>query len=399
MPQAPAVVASFGGGVASIMVPMTLLLRRLWPACILLGLLVLSAGPAAAPPQDTFLGVQHVVAVGDVHGGYDEFVAVLRAAHVIDAGGRWRAGRTHLVQTGDLLDRGAGSRKVMDLMMGLERQARSAGGRVHALLGNHEVMNLAGDLRYVSPGEYAAFATRGSATLRDRAYAALADPARKEDPAYREQWYAERPLGWVEHRQAFGPNGRYGKWIRQHNTAVRIDDYLFLHGGIGPSLATTPLREINERLRAEIASADVPQDGLAAGRDGPLWYRGLAQGSEDDLLPHVQQVLATHGVKHIVVGHTTTPGAVVPRFGGAVVMIDVGLSAHYGARQACLVLRRGEPFALHRGRMLGLPLTGAGGVMTYLRAAASLDPEPSPLGPLIEAGGKLPLPRAPEPRR
>jgi hypothetical protein len=373
--------------------------RHFLPACILLALLVLSAGPAAAPPQDTFQGVQRIVAVGDVHGGYDEFVAVLRAAHVIDAANRWRAGRTHLVQTGDLLDRGAGSRKVMDLVMDLERQARAAGGRVHALIGNHEVMNLAGDLRYVSPGEYAAFATRGSAKLRDRAYAAIADPARKEDPAYREQWYAERPLGWVEHRQAFAPNGRYGKWIRQHNTVVRIDDYLFLHGGIGPSLATVPLREINERVRDEIAQPVLPAEGLAARSDGPLWYRGLAQGPEDELLPHVQQVLATHGVKHIVVGHTTTPGAVVPRFGGAVVLIDVGLSAHYGTRQACLVIRRGEAFALHRGRMLGLPLAGPGGVMAYLRAAASHDPEPSPLGPLIEAGGKLPLAPAPEPRR
>ncbi len=369
-----------------------------WTAWLVLAVVV-SAAPAARPPEDTFHGVTRIVAVGDVHGGYDEFVAVLRAAGVIDAGNRWRAGRAHLVQTGDLLDRGAGSRRVMDLLMGLERQARSAGGRVHALIGNHEVMNLAGDLRYVAEGEYAAFATRNSARVRDRAYAALADPALKDDPAYREQWYAERPLGWVEHREAFGPTGRYGRWIRQHNTVVRIDDYLFLHGGISPALAATPRREINERLRAEIAGTEVPKDGLAAGRDGPLWYRGLAQGPEDELLPHVQQVLATHGVKHIVVGHTTTPGAVVPRFGGAVVLIDVGLSAHYGARLACLVVRRGESFALHRGRLLGLPLSGEGGVMAYLRAAASLDPEPSPLTPLLAAGGKLPLPRDPAPRQ
>lgn len=381
------------------MMPMTLVLRRLWFACFLLGLLVLSSAPTAAPPQDTFLHVPRIVAVGDVHGGYDEFVAMLRAARVIDANDRWHAGPTHLVQTGDLLDRGAGSRRVMDLMMRLEGQARSAGGRVHALLGNHEVMNLAGDLRYVSPGEYAAFVTRSSVKRRDRAYEAFADPALKGDPAYRAQWYDEHPLGWIEHREAFGPRGRYGRWIRQHNTVVRIDDYLFLHGGIGPSLATTPRHEINERVREEIGRPEVPADGLAAGRDGPLWYRGLAQGPEDELLPHVQQVLATHGVKHIVVGHTTTPGAVVPRFGGAVVLIDVGLSAHYGTRQACLVVRRGEAFALHRGRMLGLPLAGAAGVMTYLRAAASLDPEPSPLAPLLAADGRLPLARDTEPRR
>jgi hypothetical protein len=381
------------------MIPMKLLLRHLRPACLLLGLLVLSAAPDAGAPPDTFVNVNRIVAVGDVHGGYDEFVAILRGARVIDEDDRWIAGHAHLVQTGDLLDRGAGSRKVMDLVMRLESQARRAGGRVHPLLGNHEVMNVAGDLRYTSAGEYAAFATRGSAEVRDRAYELIADPARKDDPAYREQWYAEHPLGWVEHRQAFGPRGRYGKWLRQLNTVVKIDGYLFLHGGIGPALATTPLRDINERVRAEIQQDVVPADGLASGRDGPLWYRGLAQGDEQELGPHVRQVLATHGVSHIVVGHTTTPGAVVPRFGGAVLLIDVGLSDYYGARQACLIVQRDEAFAFHRGHLMRLPPAGAGALVTYLRAVAALDPSPSPLDRLIALGGRLPLPAEEAPRR
>jgi hypothetical protein len=370
---------------------MKLLLRHLRPACVLLGLLVLSVAPDAEAPPDTFATVSRIVAVGDVHGGYDEFVAVLRGARVIDEDDRWIAGHAHLVQTGDLVDRGAGSRKVMDLVMRLERQAVAAGGRVHALLGNHEVMNVAGDLRYVSAGEYAAFATRRSAKERDRAYEVLADPALKNDPAYREQWMKDHPLGWVEHRRAFGPEGRYGRWIRQRNAVVKIDGYLFVHGGIGPSVATLSVREINEGVRAELGQQPVPGGPLTAGADGPLWYRGLAQGDEDELRPHLEQVLAVHGVKHIVVGHTTTPGAVVPRFGGAVLMIDVGLSEHYGARPACLVVRDGTPFALHRGHMLALPGDGPAGLLAYLRAAALLDPAPSPLDPLIRAGGRLPL--------
>jgi hypothetical protein len=371
-------------------------LRRLWPACVLLGLLLLSAAPGADPPPDTFTRVDRIVAVGDVHGGYDELVAILQAAKVIDRRGRWAGGRTHLVQVGDILDRGDHSRKVMDLLMRLEAQAPSAGGRVHALLGNHEVMNIVGDLRYVTAGEYAAFVTKGSAELRDRAYDLVADPARKDDPAFREQWYADHPLGFIEHRQAFGPRGKYGKWLRERNAAVRIDGYLFLHGGIAPPYASTPLREINERVRAEILQDVLPADGLAAGADGPLWYRGLAQGDEEQLGPHVRQVLATHGVSHIVVGHTTTPGAVVPRFGGAVILIDVGLSDYYGARAACLVVQKSAPLAFHRGHLL--PLPGSGDLLTYLRAAAALDPSPSPLEPLISAGGRLPLPRQDTPR-
>lgn len=363
--------------------------RRLLPAW--LALVLVASAPEAGPPQDTFTGVDRIVAVGDVHGGFDEFVSILRAAGVVDRGHRWSGARTHLVQTGDLLDRGAGSRKVMDLVMRLEREARAAGGRVHALIGNHEVMNLTGDLRYTSAAEYAAFAAPRSPEFRERAYRAVADPARKDDPTYREQWEREHPLGWVEHREAFGPRGRYGQWIREHNTVVRINDYLFLHGGIGPPLSSTSVRDLNERLRAEIHRADVPKDGLAVGRDGPLWYRGLAQGPETDLRSHVQGLLTTHAVSHIVIGHTTTPGAVVPRFGGAVLLIDVGLSHHYGARAACLTVQRRAPFALHRGRLLLLPPPRADGLLTYLRAAASLDPAPSPLLPLIDAGGRLPL--------
>ncbi len=263
---------------------------------------------------------------------------------------------------------------------------------MHALLGNHEVMNLTGDLRYTSPAEYAAFATSRSPEVRERAYATLADQRARTTPRTGSSGEREHPLGWVEHRDAFGPRGRYGQWIRQHHAVVRIDDYLFLHGGIGPPLATTSRADINERLRAEIHRADVPKDGLAVGREGPLWYRGLAQGSEDDLRAHVQQVLTTHDVLHIVLGHTTTPGAVVPRFGGSVLLIDVGLSHYYGARAACLVVQRRAPFALHRGKLLLLPPPRADALLAYLRAAASLDPPPSPLVPLMEAEGRLPLP-------
>ena len=370
-------------------------MRRLHRLSFLLALIAVIALVAVryAPIQpDSFSGVERIVAIGDVHGGYDEFVAILQAADVIDSGNRWSGGKTHLVQTGDLLDRGAGSRKVMDLVMRLEAQAREAGGRVHALIGNHEVMNLTGDLRYVSPAEYAAFATARSADVRDRSYATLADPARGDDLAYRQKWDKAHPLGWFEHRQAFGPAERYGRWIRRHNTVVKINDYLFLHGGIGPLLATSSVREINDRVRAEIRQSDAPQDGLAVGRGGPLWYRGLAQTAEGDLQPHVDQLLTRYGVSHIVIGHTTTPGAVVPRLAGKILLIDVGLSAGYGTHPACLIVQNGTAFALHRGQLLRLPLGDEGSTVAYLRSAAALDPQPSSLDPLIAVDGRLPLP-------
>ena len=115
--------------------------------------------------QDVWTGVERVIAVGDVHGDYEQLVAVLQSAGVIDREEKWIGGKTHLVQTGDMLDRGPDSRKVMDLLMRLEGEASKAGGRVHVLIGNHEAMNIYGDLRYVSAGDYASF-TDGNSEKR-----------------------------------------------------------------------------------------------------------------------------------------------------------------------------------------------------------------------------------------
>ena len=338
--------------------------------------IVLASAPAAA--QDEFRQVARIVALGDVHGDFEQFVTVLRQAAVIDGKNRWIGGRTHLVQTGDVLDRGPHSRRVMDLLMELTRQAEKAGGKVHALIGNHEAMNVLGDLRYVSAGEYQAFQTSGSEALRQRAFAVLADSARKDDLQYQAQWNADRPLGWVEHRLAFEGKGRYGTWIRGLNAVVKIDSFLFLHGGIGPRYVGRSLADINAGVRHALEpGATVPEPSIAEDPEGPLWYRGLATGTEDSLATHLDEALASFGVGHMVIGHTVTPGAVTARFGGKVIMIDVGLAAVYGGPPACLIIERGVPYALHRGQKLELPL--GGDMLPYLRAASALDPPLSKL--------------------
>jgi hypothetical protein len=107
-------------------------------------------GPA--DPACDIRTTERVVAVGDIHGAYDKFTAILQAAKMIDARDRWSGGRSVLVQTGDILDRGADSRRAIDLLRRLERDAQQAGGRVVSLLGNHEMMRLVDDFRYLSQG-------------------------------------------------------------------------------------------------------------------------------------------------------------------------------------------------------------------------------------------------------
>src|SRR5207248_1697127 len=137
--------------------------------------------------QDVWTGVERIVAVGDVHGDYEQFTGVLASAGLIDGHGDWTGGKTHLVQNGDIVDRGPDSRAVMDLLMKLEKQAAAAGGAVHALIGNHEAMNVYGDLRYVSPGEFASYA-HGPDASRDVSFSdgsasdrsAISDAAKPE---------------------------------------------------------------------------------------------------------------------------------------------------------------------------------------------------------------------------
>jgi hypothetical protein len=365
---------------------------------------LLLAGPALSAAQDTWEGVERVVAIGDVHGDYEQFVAVLRSARLIDAQESWSGGKTHLVQTGDILDRGPDSRKVMDLLMKLEKEARRAGGWVHCLSGNHEAMNVYGDLRYVLPGEFAAFQDRNSEKAREELYKQDQEQIKSSSPpdkvpafddAFQKKWESEHPLGYAEHRRELGPTGKYGKWIRSRNAVIKIDNTLFLHGGIGPKYVDLKTQLINERVREELEDFTKLRGGIVMDGEGPLWYRGLAQGDEMSLEPHVKAVLKTHQAERIVVGHTPTDGAILPRFGGTVILIDVGLSRVFDPRRrmACLLIENGKSYALHRGMKLELPSDSSSGLLNYLKQAAALDPSPSSLEKRIaEIEARLPAP-------
>jgi len=305
--------------------------------------------------QDSFDKIERVVAVGDVHGGFEEFVGILRMAGIIDGRNRWTGGKTHLVQLGDVVDRGPRSRDVLDLLIGLEPQARKAGGRVHALLGNHETMNIYGDLRYVSKEEYEAFRTPRSAELREQMLQNSLPEGGRPTAAERQKWESERPLGWVEHRIAFSAQGKYGRWLRERNAVVKINDSLFLHGGISPKYVATSIRTLNDAIRADLKDLSRIEGGIIPHPEGPLWYRGLAEEPEEKLATHVNQLLTNYGIARIVVAHTPQLRGITPRFNGTVILIDVGLSKLYGGPQQCLVLEGGRAAVLEGGRSKPLP--------------------------------------------
>jgi hypothetical protein len=341
--------------------------------------------PAARPREtkpDVWTGVERIVAVGDVHGDFEQFTAVLASAGLIDGHGDWTGGKTHLVQTGDVVDRGPDSRAVMDLLMKLEKQAAAAGGEVHALIGNHEAMDVYGDLRYVSPGEYASY-THGPEASSDISSADRSTLLEIAKPSVTHvAGQPDRPAGFAEHRAAFAPDGVYGRWIRSHNSIIKIDRTLFVHGGLGAKYADWTLDRINDGVRAELNDFTRLHGGIVTDEEGPLWYRDLAKGDEASLTPLVDRLLKQFDVDRIVIGHSYAQAAITPRFNGKVVMIDIGLSRVYDnvGKVGCLEIDGDHAIAIHRGQKLELPKDETGpDMLRYLREAAALDPQPSPL--------------------
>jgi hypothetical protein len=301
-----------------------------------------------------------LVVVGDVHGDLDRFIDVLTMAGLLDDGQRWAGGRSQLVQLGDLVDRGSQTKAVLELMFRLAREAKKAGGQVSCVIGNHEAMRMAADLRYVAAAEYESFRTKNSDKERDELLmgkldrqSSLGGVQERTDLSmdFRRQWEKDHPLGQAELLRAFSPKGVFGKWILQQEVILTARDTLFVHGGISPKYLEWSASRFRDRIREELRDpAAAGPEAVFLDQEGPLWWRGLANLPEAAIAEHVDQVLARHKVKRIIVGHTPTQRGVVSRLGGKVILADVGLSAYFGGRRACVVIEGDRAFALDSGR-------------------------------------------------
>ncbi|MGD8340879.1 MAG: metallophosphoesterase [Gammaproteobacteria bacterium] len=356
---------------------------------------LLSATAALAQDEWRLSDVERVVAVADIHGAYPAFQHILQRTGVVDNDLRWTGGRTHLVIVGDVLDRGADSRLALELIRALEAAAPEAGGQVHYLLGNHEIMNMTGDLRYVSPGEFSAFADEEPAEVREAEFVqfveSLGDSA--DVAAAREQFDADYPPGFFAHRQAFASDGEYGEWLLDKPVLLVIDDLAFVHAGLAQAVIGNAGR-INSQIRSELRAFlsayerlvsasvisrtvelyDLPArvtelledpdaaDSVLAGglrtdarrlqdlaslsflsADGPVWYRGNVACNRLTEQDRLAAALGNVGAAQLVVGHTPTRGAVVlSRMDETLLRIDTGmLNDYYGGRASALVVENG----------------------------------------------------------
>jgi hypothetical protein len=309
------------------------------------------AGPAPPPAR-------RIVAVGDLHGDFAAWRAIAMDARLVDGRGRWSGGDAVFVQTGDVVDRGPDGLKIVQDLMRLQGEAAKAHGKVLALVGNHEAMNVTGDLRYVSAADFAAYATSRSEQVREATYAAnkaaLEAAYRQKDPALTPEaikaaWIAATPLGKLEHQVAWSPDGPIGRWVAGNPAVALVDGNIFLHGGISPAYAQIPIDEINRRVGEALTAAATAPDAIINDPDGPLWYRGLAMGDAappaaatpgaappapppPSVEAQVDQALAAYGAKRIVIGHTPVLTGVAVLYGGKLVKIDTGISSVFGGK-------------------------------------------------------------------
>lgn len=344
---------------------------------------------------------ERIVAIGDIHGSYDGFVSILQRAGLVDGDVHWIGGKTTFVQTGDVFDRGVEVFEVLDLLMRLQGEAAAAGGQVIALLGNHEGMNLVGFFRDVNPEVYATFVDKKSEKRRKAAFKdfrkywlaqaekILGAPVAGVPDDVKEQWMAAIPPGWLEYKEALGPEAHYGSWLHQRPVAVVINGVLFVHGGVGPALAGLSVDDINAKVASELAvyhrlreamiadklvpttaelaslmnvylEMDPPdpkyaeladaESWLVFSESGPLWFRGTARWEEETATEQIIELLAGVGAQRVVSGHTVQDeGHIEVRFDGRVFLIDTGMlsSVYTGGRPSALVIEDGAFTAIY----------------------------------------------------
>ena len=244
----------------------------------------------------TYKNVSKLFVVGDVHGQCDSLIKLLQANQIIDKNNSWNFGKGHLIFLGDILDRGEEVTQALWLIYKLEREAEQHGGKVHLILGNHELMEMSGDQRYLSEKYH----------------------------------YTFKNLN-INYQRNFTPKTLFGSWLRSKNTMIKVNDILFVHGGINPGLLNfnQPIDSINQMVYKYLNAKhkkDIPTGSFVNyifGNEGPFWYRGLV--AKNDVNPDIEdidKILAYYKINRIIVGHTYLP-QVSKFYDGKVIGTDV----------------------------------------------------------------------------
>lgn len=231
--------------------------------------------PKLSKEKSDFKKVSRLFILSDIEGNFDAFRKLLQAGGVINQNFDWTFGKGDLVLIGDFVDRGSQVTEVLWLIYSLEEKAKAAGGYVHYILGNHEIMEMSSDLRYLNE-KY-----KQTTNALHEPYATL-----------------------------IGDSTEIGRWLRTKNVMETVGDMLFIHGGISPEMNNVNLTidRFNELARPFYAdtTGNYPyiETELLFGENGPFWYRGYYTGKRIATDSQIDSTLGKFYVKHIVTGHT-----------------------------------------------------------------------------------------------
>lgn len=267
------------------------------------------------PGDDIFPMPDRLLAISDIEGNFEAFHALLVSNGVIDRQFNWTFGDGHLVLNGDFFDRGHNVTECLWLIYALEQKALQSNGKVHFILGNHEIMNLGGDIRYV---------------------------ARK--------YKLNAQLMGMDYAQLYTLNTELGRWLGTKNIVEQIGDYLFTHGGFSEEYndLQLPLHTVNEQCRKHLFTpARVKKEltgslGVLFGsKMSPFWYRDYIEENAEE--EEIDYTLKMYDAKRIVVGHTVVKD-IRTFYNGKVIAIDTKHA--YGIVRA-LLIENGRIFSVN----------------------------------------------------
>lgn len=283
---------------------------------LLLLLLYAHRAPGLEPVPTFYPPAEHIVAIGDVHGDLQAVREVFKMARITNGLNQWVAKDLVVVQTGDLLDRGDQEQEVLEFLWRLQEEAAAAGGALHLLNGNHELMNARLDLRYVTEGGFADF-----------------EDAVEFDPA--DSLLANFPPEQRARVAAFRPGGPMARRLSRNNVVVVIGDNVFVHGGLLPEHLDMGLEELNLAVRRWLAG-EGPEPEWVHKSTSPTWVRDYSDDPGPAECARVDEVLSRLEARRMIVGHTVQDGGITARCRGRVWCIDVGLAAYYDGPFAAL---------------------------------------------------------------
>jgi len=269
---------------------------------LLVGLVALVlASPGAA---------QRIVAVGDLHGDLSATRQALLLAGAIDENDHWIGGELILVQTGDQLDRGDEEQAILELLDRLQDEAEAAGGKVHILNGNHELMNARPDLRYVTEGGFADFQDAVAITAEDSLLLAH-EPEQRARVA------------------AFRPGAPYALMLAERPVVLIIGRNVFVHGSLLPAHLDYGIDRLNREVSQWLLGQGDPPEFIHTGKS-PTWARNYSDDVDTDDCQELANVLERLGADRMIVGHTVQENGIGPLCEGRVWCIDSGISEYYG---------------------------------------------------------------------